>query len=132
METTNADFNPNDWYTWQTWERWGNGKAVVGVDEDDTDFASAEKTGGEKTHKLATSEIPSHSHAISSDSHYVLGSIGAITRHSCASGSGQTNMLKSASSTVDRMWKGTLTAGGSGAHNNLQPYITAYRWRRTA
>ena len=35
---------------------------LVGVDEDDTDFASSKLTGGEKTHTLATSEMPSHTH----------------------------------------------------------------------
>lgn len=26
----------------------------------------------------------------------------------------------------------TMTTGGSQAHNNLQPYITCYMWKRTA
>ena len=130
--TFTKDVDPNDIYTHQTWERFAKGKTLVGVDEGDTDFASVGNTGGEKTHTLTSSEMPSHAHSISTDSHYVLGSVGAITRHSCASGSGHTNILKSASSTVDRMWKGTINAGGSGAHNNLQPYETVYYWKRTA
>ncbi|WP_440201409.1 phage baseplate protein [Blautia wexlerae] len=26
----------------------------------------------------------------------------------------------------------TQNAGGNQAHNNLQPYVTVYRWQRTA
>lgn len=45
-----------------TWERFGNGKVLVGVDENDTDFSTAKYSGGEKTHVLTTAEMPSHSH----------------------------------------------------------------------
>lgn len=45
-----------------TWERFGNGKVLVGVDENDTDFSTAEQSGGEKEHVLTTAEMPSHSH----------------------------------------------------------------------
>ena len=31
-----------------TWERYANGRVLVGVDEADTDFNTAGKTGGEK------------------------------------------------------------------------------------
>lgn len=46
-----------------TWERFGNGKVLVGVDENDTDFSTVEHSGGEKEHALTTAEMPSHSHA---------------------------------------------------------------------
>ncbi len=45
-----------------TWTRFGNGKVLVGVDETDTDFNTVNKTGGEKTHVLTVSEMPSHTH----------------------------------------------------------------------
>ena len=45
-----------------TWERFGNGKVLVGVDENDTDFSTVEQSGGEKEHVLTTAEMPSHSH----------------------------------------------------------------------
>lgn len=31
LETTNADFNPNNWYTWQTWEMVAQGRTLYGA-----------------------------------------------------------------------------------------------------
>jgi microcystin-dependent protein len=47
-----------------TWERM-KGVILVGVDEGDTDFNAAGKTGGEKNHVLTAAEMPSHSHTVS-------------------------------------------------------------------
>lgn len=132
METTNADFDPNDWYTWQTWERWGNGKVVLGVDEDDTDFASAEASGGEKTHTLTEAEMPSHgNHLMRSYSYGACGNYNGYMDKSKLTAYGSAgrgwNVWNG-----NEVYPGGLLVGGGGAHNNLQPYITAYRWRRTA
>lgn len=57
-----------------TWEVWGSGQVPVGVNPNDADFSTAEKTGGSKSvtpsgtvggHTLTTSEMPSHGHSIS-------------------------------------------------------------------
>lgn len=45
-----------------TWVAWGSGRVPVGVDVDDADFSTAEKTGGEKKHALTASEGPQHDH----------------------------------------------------------------------
>lgn len=45
-----------------TWVRWGKGRMPVSVDEAQTEFATVEKTGGEKTHLLTVAEMPKHSH----------------------------------------------------------------------
>lgn len=52
-----------------TWERFGNGKVLVGVDENDTDFSTVEHSGGEKEHALTTAEMPSHSHGLNNHTH---------------------------------------------------------------
>ena len=98
-----------------TWTRFGNGKVLVGVDESDTDFNTVNKTGGEKTHVLTVSEMPSHTHTFpgASPSNYV--------RVEASS----TNGLSTSTKTTD-------ATGGGQAHNNLQPYVTVYRWQRTA
>ena len=49
-----------------TWESYGKGKTLVGVDENDSSFNSVGKTGGSKTVKLNTSNLPSHTHVIPS------------------------------------------------------------------
>ena len=49
-----------------TWVAWGNGKVPVGVNTDDTDFNSSEKTGGSKTVSLNSNNLPSHNHSVNS------------------------------------------------------------------
>lgn len=50
-------------YLGGTWERWGQGRVPISVSDTDSDFNTANKTGGEKAHTLLTDEMPSHSHA---------------------------------------------------------------------
>lgn len=117
-----------------TWAAFGAGRVPVGIDAGQTEFDTVEETGGAKTHTLAESEIPSHTHIQDSHTH-VIGHVRSAT-----TGSSTTNIAKTAdtSSTV-----GTDTStnaatatnqntGGGGAHNNLQPYIVVYMWKRTA
>jgi len=47
-----------------TWEKYGNGKMLVGVDENDSNFNVVNKTGGSSTSTLAITNIPSHMHTI--------------------------------------------------------------------
>lgn len=101
-----------------TWAAWGSGKVPVGVDTSDTDFNTAEKTGGEKTHTLTEDEIPRHRHyagvrwSTEPGASYMYGSNGAGTGAEYDSVQGFT--------------------GGNQSHNNLQPYITCYMYKRTA
>lgn len=90
------------------------GRVVVGYDAAQTEFNAAEKTGGAKTHTLTIAEIPAHSHNLNAKA---------------GSGGGGTYGL------LDRMGDSvnTLTSvsqGGGEAHNNLQPYIVGYVWKR--
>lgn len=108
-----------------TWESWGAGRVPVGVDVNDTAFDTVEETGGEKTHTLTTTEMPSHSHSVTWTSNcppwVEAGGYGQVTPSS-TSGAHRANL---GGITVNN-------AGGGGAHNNLQPYITCYMWKRTA
>lgn len=52
-----------------TWASFAAGKMLVGLDSGDTDFDAAEETGGEKTHTLLTSEMPSHTHIQDAHNH---------------------------------------------------------------
>ena len=60
--------NPSDLFG-GTWERWGSGRTPVGVDVNDSDFASSELTGGEKVHVLTSDELASHAHSIPAHAH---------------------------------------------------------------
>ena len=124
------------------WEAWGQGKVPVGVNPSDTDFKDAGKTGGEKKHLLDQSEMPEHTHRyciynrVSDGNAYALHlpTEQEAWSHNVAKGTGayslqpETRVEPGANSGYFNI----LTTGGSIAHNNLQPYITCYMWKRTA
>lgn len=86
------------------------GRMLVGAGAD----FPAGTTGGEKTHTLTISEMPSHNHQLS------WGTLGTV-------GDGAKSTL------ID--WGGnvyTQSSGGNGAHNNMPPYRAVYMWERTA
>lgn len=113
-ESTKPD-NPST-FMGGTWSRFGNGRVLVGVDENDADFNTVNKTGGEKAHTLSIQEIPSHTHGFR--------------------GGGENNYVRVEPSSTygysGNSDKTTTATGGGQAHNNLQPYVTVYRWQRTA
>lgn len=113
FEVTNT--NPSTYLGFGTWVLWGAGRVPVGVDTTDTDFSTVEKTGGEKTHTLTISEMPSHRH----DARY----------GDTENGDGSGYRFSNTTGTSTQIIQAT---GGGGAHNNLQPYITCYMWKRTA
>ena len=100
----------------QTWVRYGAGRVLVGYDSTQTEFNSIGKTGGEKTHKLTVSEMPSHKHSLP----YRVGGGGGSTWYTDPGTAEGYSDSKSEAK------------GGDQAHNNLQPYIVVSFWRRTA
>lgn len=114
-----VDVNPSTFLCGE-WERFGVGKTLIGVDESDTDFNAPEKTGGEKTHTLTVNEMPTHSHIFKPNNQTSQTTRGNYIE------SGTANIYSPSYSFT------TETAGGSQAHNNLQPYITCYMWKRIA
>lgn len=143
-----------------TWERWGQGRVPVGVDASDADFATVEKTGGEKKHQLTTNEMPSHRHigqysytktytnhsqkptdpptqalevnqgTREVEVQYKVITDNVTTASYYASGSGPTNDIFFSEKVKSQY--GVADNGSDIAHNNLQPYITCYMWKRTA
>ena len=118
---TQDNTNPSEILGFGTWERL-KGKVCLGLDEDDTDFNTIGKTGGEKTHTLTINEIPSHSHAYTNNLWAQASGFGNINVGATAAANGA-DIVNSVSSPV----------GGSQSHNNLQPYeIVGYMWIRRA
>ena len=119
-ETTSSDLDTVDKVNAHfggTWEFYGAGRVLV-AKSTDTEFDTIGETGGEKTHTLTIAEMPSHTHAYilphNSDPNFMTG--GGIYNVKVAGGTGTA----------------TTSAGSGTAHNNLQPYIVVYRYRRTA
>ena len=108
--------NPGTLLGFGTWSAFGTGRTIVGVDSSDTDFDAVRETGGSKTHTLTVDEIPSHTHSITvyNESGSPDGDVGG---DSSSTSLGTVN---------------TAATGGGNAHTIVQPYITAYMWRRTA
>lgn len=106
-----------------TWVEWGKGRVPVGVDTSQTEFNNVEKTGGTKTVTLTIAQMPNHNHN-TSDSRD-----NAIPRRAWLSSGSDLFQIGSGPGYP----VGELNAvGGGQAHNNLQPYITCYMWKRTA
>lgn len=118
-ETMDSSFDPNE--KWGgTWERI-KGRVLVGVDEDDDDFNTSEKIGGEKAHTLVVNELPSHTHT-----NY------AKRTNITINNSGNTHVTCHRSNSGATVGNNIGSTGEGVAHNNLQPYITCYIWKRTA
>ena len=73
---------------------------------------AAGSKGGEETHKLKVSEMPSHSHTLT---HY--------------EGSGYSGVMGGNYSA--RTFSSGAT-GGNQPHNNMPPYLAVYMWKRIA
>ena len=116
---TTVATNPGTLYG-GTWAAWGGGRTPVGVNAADTDFNAVEKTGGEKTHTLTVDEMPSHTHELFMRN-------GSVVNDYYGDPQGGTG----ADATYRQSAYIDYTGGGQ-AHNNLQPYITCYIWKRTA
>lgn len=127
-----------------TWEAWGSGRVPVGVNASDSSFNTVEKTGGEKTHTLSTAEMPSHTHVQNSHNHtqnphghnfrYAANMGGGAYHGPNSSGSekGWNTWVVNTTATNNATTATNQNTGGGDAHNNLQPYITCYMYKRTA
>lgn len=113
------DTNPNKIFG-GTWERI-KGNTLVGVDESDIDFKTSKLTGGEKTHKLTISEMPSHTHGSKT-----YGDGGVSTK-----GGGLWGVTKAYGEATNQ-YPSIYETGGDKPHNNMPPYFTCFIWYRTA
>ena len=110
-----------------TWESYGEGRTLIGAgsgtdaNNETVDFAEG-STGGEYRHTLLVEEMPSHNHQSGTEALYnnFGGGIYVGQRTWWTS-----NTMYSAYSQAN-----TSTTGNSQPHNNLQPYIVTYMWKR--
>ena len=116
--------NPASLLGFGSWVAFGAGKVMVGLDAGDTSFDTVGETGGEKTHKLTIAEMPSHKHSRKEDFYNYQASMSSIFGGIYKVGD-PIETGKTDSNTIQN-------TGGDGSHNNLQPYIVVYFWKRTA
>lgn len=145
--------NPNTVFSGTSWIRTGKGQVMLGVDESDSDYSAARKTGGAKTVTLAAAQLPSHTHtftgaavnsnAVSHTHKLLVGdallwdratSINApALKKGDLAGTGHLSTTGAHTHTTGASTASTLANTGSGgAHNNLQPFVVCEIWERIA
>ena len=121
ITTTNT--NPSTFLK-GTWEQFGQGRTLIGEgtgdDGTDTQTFTANSTGGEYKHKLTVEEMPSHTHKLQ-----FRGGQGAQPNDPFANNRPMLQGSNTYGQNVDE-------TGGDVPHNNIQPYVTVYFWKRTA
>lgn len=108
-----ADTNPAN-FIGGTWERIKDRFVLAAGDT----YAAGD-TGGEASHTLTTSEMPSHNHA---------GDSTGVARFTIASSSSYWAWFNAGG--YQQM--NTTYTGGNAAHNNMPPYLVVFMWQRTA
>lgn len=115
IEINTTHTNPGT-YLGGTWIEWGKGRMIVGVDTAQTEFDTVEETGGSKTKTLV-----SHTHTFSG-----------------TTGGPSSTYLRTVGSNIvasdfhTHNYSGTTSGPSAASQDVLNPYITAYMWKRTA
>jgi len=117
--------NPGTLLGFGTWVAFGTGRTMVGIDASQTEFDTLGEEGGAKTHQLTEAELPSHQH----DQGY---GADQTPRHGITTGLSSVRIDNDGNAFNSTTAARTSSVGSDTAHNNLQPYIVVYMWRRTA
>lgn len=110
------------YFGYGVWERYGDGRVTVGVV--DGKYAAG-ATGGKETEALTANQNGRHSHVICTnikDKNFHLEKWGFYVS--------ATQVLDNAG--YDSYGMETFSSGKGEPHNNMQPYVVVYRWRRVA
>lgn len=150
--------NPADLFGFGTWQQFAPGRVLVGygVGNDGTDsinYNTVLAQGGKYYHTLTSGEMPSHSHphdiggrALSNGAHYhrFMGDDGleafnfkeSYINYDARSHGGNGGIYRTTTDGAHehslQITGGVQTTGGNQKHNNIQPYIVVYMFRRTA
>ena len=110
-----------------TWQRIAYGRTLVGVDENQTEFDTVQKSGGHKSLQSHTHTMVSagnHNHIVSYDQIWKFGGSTSLATTEGGPYNGSGYVKDSGSHTH------TINNSGGGNAQNLQPYLTVYFWRR--
>ncbi|NJE28926.1 hypothetical protein E0L01_09095 [Megamonas funiformis] len=142
--------NPATLFGFGTWEAMPAGRVLLaqGKSSWGTTY-NAGSTGGEATHQLTVGELPSHNHTATISTTNLTGwftnngnsdtanSDGTIFKASKRTGQGSSSggAADGGKFTFNGAHAHTITINNSGSnqsHNNIQPYISVYMWKRSA
>ena len=125
-----------------TWQVFGSGRTLVGVNTSDSDFNTVEKESGEKNHILIGNELPvTNGSFIISDAvarlnttaDLVSGATGIVSFNDrYSNGTVPSGSTTFATNPGTKKAVVNISFGNNQPHNNLQPYITVYMYKRTA
>tara|TARA_R110002074_G_scaffold378999_1_gene557037 strand:+ start:828 stop:1472 length:645 start_codon:yes stop_codon:yes gene_type:complete len=113
--------NPATLLGFGVWTAYGAGRVMVGKNSSGT-FDTLNEEQGSETQTLSVANLPSHTHA-NDTFDQVLRKTGSNTAQGIDSTSGEPDIISSVA----------MASVGSGtAHNNIQPSITVYMWKRAS
>jgi microcystin-dependent protein len=149
--------NPATLLGFGTWTEFAQGRVPVGINPGEGEFDTPLETGGTKTESLSTNQIPAHGHVVDPPatwstsngyhSHNVpwrfIRDVGGNSGNLRQTAGGAPMPWQNLSSVpidgagdhghiVDIAPFWSQNTGSGASHNNLQPYIVVYMWRRTA
>lgn len=107
-----------------TWERYAEGRVLIGSGDSSPDDNGITRTftapaiGGEYGHSLTEPELAPHTHN--------------YTFSNDRNDDGDNNSRNCIGAGISTNGFTTTPAGNGDKHNNVQPYVTVYIWRRTA
>ena len=126
---TTSAVSPSSIWAGTTWVAYGEGRTMIGhgAGAGLTDRPTVEATGGAETHTLTKAEIPPHTHTLDDIYRDAVSTPGEI-----ASGGGWADQPRNLLSQLNTTADGSADGLQGLAHNNMQPYIVTYMWKRTA
>lgn len=134
--------NPREYFG-GTWEVFGAGRVTVGIDTGQTEFNQVRKTGGAKTQTLTQAQLPKITGKVeagSGNSGTADGGYGAFRKASGVFSVSPEDYQYSMPKRENAMsWPSgygkyyfEMSVGENQPHDNMPPYVTVYRWVRTA
>ena len=116
-----------------TWEALPAGYTLIAQGSGTDDYGSFTYTAGhkygERKHPLTTDEMPAHKHE-QGDWMWAVSANFKTGTYNVPNASSGNAITYSEGKASQRVW--TVSSGGNTSHNNVQPVIASYVWRRTA